>query len=141
MTIKKSTSGKAVSIPAGLGISFAVNALITSMSTVFLSSMIECKKIAWEDTGYWIMFMLLISSFAGAKAAILSIKTQRYLTAAMSGIVYWGALLCITGLFFGGNFHSVFETAALIMAGSITAALIGIPGKRSASQKRRRGYR
>jgi len=86
------------------------------------------------------MIMLLLSSFLGAKAAIISIKTQTLLTAFMSGILYWGALLCSTGLFFGGNYSSVFETAILIAAGSLTAAMINIPTRGSKTRIQRRGY-
>jgi len=140
MVIKNNSLGKAVSVPKGLGISLIVNAVITILLSIFISVMISQERITWEASGYWIMIMLLLSSFLGAKAAIISIKTQTLLTAFMSGILYWGALLCSTGLFFGGNYSSVFETAILIAAGSLTAAMINIPTRGSKTRIQRRGY-
>ena len=132
---------KATSIPAGLGLSLAINTAITTIMIILIAVMVDHGTITWESVGYWIMSMLLISSFIGAKTAIHSIKTQYLLIAAMSGVLYWTVLLCVTALFFGGKYGSVMETAALIVAGSITAALIKLPAKRSFSPKKQYTYR
>lgn len=134
-------SGKSVSVPMGLGLSLAMNVVITTVSAVVIAVMVEQGKIAWEAVGYWIMFTILTSSFVGTRVAISSIKTQAFMVAIMSGTVFWVCLLCMTALFFGGNYSSVFETALLIFGGSITAALIKSPNGKTLCRKNRNGYR
>ena len=137
----KMKTGKAISVPAGLGLSLVVNISITSIAVAIIAILLNRKSITWENTGYWIMGMLLISSFLGGKTAICSIKTQLYLVTFMSGILYWMFMLCITALFFGGHYSSLFETGALIIAGSISAALLHRPNRRNSLRSRQHSYR
>lgn len=140
MIIKHQSTGKATSVPVGLGLSLVVNIVITTAITILIAALINQNKIKWEEAGYWIMFMILLSSFLGAKAAIVSVKTQVLLIAFMSGILYWIFLLSTTALFFGGNYSSVFETAALITSGSVAAALIRKSNTRVITKKKRSSY-
>lgn len=134
-------TGKAMSVPAGLGLSLVVNVSITSMAVAIITILLNYNSITWENTGYWIMGMLLISSYFGGKVAINSIKTQVYIVSLMSGILYWMFMLCITALFFGGQYNSIFETGVLIIAGSISAALLHLPKKRNSIQRSRHSHR
>lgn len=137
----KPRTGKAVSVPTGLFFSLLTSIFITITVIAIIAILLLQNKITWKETGYWIMAMLLISSFAGSRMAIETIKTQRYLVSFMAGTVYWMILFCIAALFFGGNYSSVLETDALIISGSITAALLHIPQKHRTYAKRRRSYR
>ena len=137
----KPRTGKAVSVPTGLFFSLLVNIFLTITVIAVIAILLLHNRITWNDTGYWIMAMLLVSSFAGSKIAIETIKTQRYLVSLMAGVLYWMMLLCITALFFGGNYCSIFETGALIISGSVTAALLQLPQKRRTYIKRRPLYR
>ena len=139
--MKQRTSGKTVSVPAGLGISLLTNVLITAIAISLIAYCVEQKKIPWETVGVYIMFMLLISSHLGAKAAISAIRTQYLLVSAMSGLLYWMFLLCFTALFFGGSYDAVFETGGLIMAGSMTAAMIRLPCKKASIRNYQRKSR
>ena len=123
----KTKQGRAVSVPVGLGISLSITATLTIIATAIIAIMINNETIQWTGVGFWIMAVLLVVSFLGGKAAIYAIKTQRVLVSFMSGGLYWAFLLCIAALLFGGNYGSVWETGALITAGSVTAALIHLP--------------
>ena len=123
----KAKHGRAVSVPVGLGISLIITGTLTITATAVIAIMINNEIIQWTQVGFWIMVILLVSSFLGGKIAIYTIKRQRMLVSFMSGVLYWALLLCITALLFGGNYGSVWETGALIIAGSITAALIHLP--------------
>lgn len=137
----KLKTGKSVSIPKGLGLSLAGNVIITAITITILASLLNNTVITWEETGYWIMGMLLVASFVGSKLAIMTIKTQRYLIGLMSGILFWAFLLCITALFFGGQYCSIPETGVLIISGSITAALIQFPKNRIFRSNTHHSYR
>ena len=137
----KTKTGKATSVPRGLGLSLAMNIIITAAVAAIIAVLLSRKIIPWENTGYWIMGMLLTASFIGGKIAISAIKSQRYLVSIMSGALYWMFLLCITALFFGGHYSSVLETGALILSGSIAAGLLNYPKKPTALRKRKYSYR
>lgn len=137
----KTKKGRAVSVPVGLGISLIITATTTISATAIIAIMISNETIKWTQVGFWIMAVLLISSFLGGKAAIYTIKTQRFLVSIMSGVLYWMFLLCITALLFGGKYGSLWESGALIIAGSITAALIHFPQPNKIGTRTRGGYR
>lgn len=129
-------SGKALSVPAGLGVSLTVNVSVALVTLVLVAYNVHKKIITWEAVGYYIMIILLVSSFLGAKIAIATTKTHPVVVAAMSGILFWSFLLGVTALFFGGRYGSVLETAALINGGSVAAVLLKLPEKKKYMKKR-----
>lgn len=131
-------TGKSLSFPRGMTVSGITSMSITILASVIIAQMLDSGQITWEQSGYWIMGMLLLSAFLGAKAAIVTIKRQKLAVSMMSGILYWGIMLCVTALFFGGNYDAVLETAALIIAGSGCAAMVSLPQKRSRRKRRRK---
>lgn len=131
-------TGKSLSFPGGMTVSGITSMSITILASVIIAQMLDSGQITWEQSGYWIMGMLLLSAFLGAKAAIVTIKRQKLAVSMMSGILYWGIMICVTALFFGGNYDTVLETAALIIAGSGCAAMVSLPQKRSRRKRRRK---
>lgn len=113
-------------MPAGLVFGAAISLGVTLLAAAVLAKLVDMEKLAWENIGYGIMILLLLASFSGAMAAFAKIKRQRMLVCAISGAVYFGILLSITALFFGGQYDSVGVTAALVLAGSIAAGLLGL---------------
>lgn len=141
MTNTVKHTGKAWSIPGGMMISALISIITTFIFSVIIATFLYSEKITWEQAGYWIMGVLFTASFLGGKCAYAAIKRQRMIVSLMSGLLYWGILLCITALFFGGQFEAVGETAAIIGAGAGTAALVfgRIPTKQR--KKARGAYR
>ena len=137
----KTKQGRALSVPMGLGMSLILTATLTITATGIIAHLINHEMIKWAQVGFWIMTILFTTSFMGGKVAIHAIKTQRFLVSFMSGALYWMFLLCITALLFGGNYGSIWETGALIIAGSITAALIHLPQTNKIGVRTRRKYR
>ena len=139
MTKTGKITGRTVSVPEGLAISGFVSIGITLAVSAAIAVALDSEKITWEQAGYWIMGMLFAASFIGGKFAYSALKRQRILVSCMAGMVYWGLLLCMTALLFGGQFEAVWEAAGMIVAGSGTAALIA--GKtKSKHRKKGRGY-
>lgn len=133
-------AGKARSVPGGLAMAVSVSVLMTIVGSVVIALCLNEEKITWQQAGYWIMGMLLAASFVGGKCAYGAIKRQRLVVCVMSGLLYWGLLLCVTALFFGGKFGAVWETAGIIAAGSGTSALITMPGGGKNRRKTGRYY-
>lgn len=131
-------TGKSMSVPGGLVLSGAISMGITLLISLLLAKLLDSQKLGWEQTGYWIMVMLFAAAFAGGKVGIAAIKRQRLAVSAMCGLLYWGLLLCMTALFFGGNFNAVPETALIIIAGSGCAAMVSLPQKKGRGRKIRK---
>ena len=129
-------TGRVTSVPAGLALSGAVSLGITLALTAILANLLNMEQLTWEQAGYWIMAMLFLAAFAGGKTAVCAIRRQRIAVSAMSGLLYWSALLAVTALFFGGNYEAVPQTALLIIAGSGCAAMVSLPQK---SRRKGRG--
>jgi len=127
-----------MSVPGGLALSAGISIGITLLLSGILAKLMDIQKLTWEQAGYWIMAMLFLSAFAGAKSAVGTVRRRRMAVSVMSGALYWGCLLCITALFFGGKFDAVPETALIIIAGSGCAAMISAPETRPGRNKKRK---
>lgn len=134
----KQMNGKASSIPAGLGAGAGVSVVITLAGTAVLAKMLDAETIQWESIGYGILIMIMLSAMLGSLTAIRKVKRQFALVSLMSGFVYWGILLSITALFFGGQYEAVGVTLLLVAAGSGCAFLLTLQGGRGGSTKHRR---
>lgn len=141
MVRNQKTTGRAMSIPAGLAVGAAVSAGLTVLFTALLAKLLDMETLAWENIGYGIMIMLLLASFFGAIVSYAKVKRQRMLVCAASGAIYFAFLLSITALFFGGQFEAVGVTAMLVMGGSITAGLLGLRSGGGRQRKRRTVHR
>ena len=124
MKNKRKANGRAASVPGGMAMAAAASMILTVVLSVLIAYFMNQGKISWEQAGYWIMAMLFISAFVGGKLAYSAVKRQRLFISFMSGIIYWGLLLCITALFWGGNYGPIWETAGIIGAGCLTSALL-----------------
>ena len=139
-TILRKNQGNAKSVPGALATGGAVSILTTIIMSCLTAYLIHTEHIQWSNIGYWIMTILFLSSYLGAKTSYLSLKRQKMIISALSGILYWGILLCSTALLFGGNFNAIPETAAIIAAGSMCSGLMSRTiGKRN-SKKVRKHY-
>ena len=139
MVLNQKPTGRATSMPMGLMIGATVNLGITLLSVGLIAKLVEGEGIAESQIGYAVMIMLMASAFLGALTAARKIRRQRLLVCALSGLVYFGILLGITALFFGGQYEAVVATCLLVMGGSMLAAITGTPmkriGKRSKNRK------
>ena len=123
MPITANRTGITVSIMKGISIAVAISLIITIIFSIIIASYLHFERITWHEAGYWIIGMLYLSAFAGGKCAYAVIKRQRIALSLMTGFLFWGTLLCITALFFGGNLEAVWETAGIIAAGCGTSAM------------------
>ena len=124
MTVKQKVTGKTSSVPAGLAVGAMVSSTTTVVIAALLAILLNREVIPWETVGYGILVMIMLSAFLGAIAACSRIRRQRMIVCLMSGFIYYGVLLSMTALFFGGQYEAVGVTALLITGGCICAAMI-----------------
>lgn len=125
-----------MSMPAGLAVGAAASLGMTLLSAAILAKLVDMETVAWENIGYGIVILLVLASFFGAMTAYAKIKRQRLLVCGVSGVIYFGILLAITALFFGGQYEAVGVTAGLVFGGSACAWLLGLRGGGSKNRKK-----
>lgn len=131
-------TGKAKSVPEGIIIATIISIIETMLLSFIIAYSLNTELITWEQAGYWIMIVLFIVSFSGAKCAITTVRRQRVLLSIMSGTVYWGILLCISALLWNNGFEAVWETGSVIIAGCGAACFISMPTRNKHRNNRRK---
>lgn len=122
MVINRKPTGRAASMPAGLlagGICSLTGTLVLS---AVLAKLVDIEKVPQDKIGYGIMVLLLVCAFLGANIACGRIKRQYLVVSAISAGIYFLILICITALFFGGQYSGIGVTAILVLCGSVLAA-------------------
>lgn len=122
MVINRKPTGRASSMPAGL-LAGGICALTgTVVLSAILAKLVDMERITQDKIGYGIMVLLLVCAFLGANVACGRIKRQYLIVSAISAGIYFTVLICITALFFGGQYNGVGVTAMLVLCGSLLAA-------------------
>ena len=122
MKQSKST-GKAISIPAGLLLGQAVAVCLSIIQASILTYLVITEKLSEKNIGYGIMIILSLTAFLSSLVAAEKIKHRMVLVCMGSGALYWLFLLGSTAAFFGGNFGPVWETGVMVLIGSAAAVL------------------
>ena len=119
----KHRTGTSTSVSKGMLCGVGVAVTMVLAGSVLLAWLLASEVINWEISGYGIMGILSIAAFLGGIVACAMIKRKRIQMSVLFGVLFWGVLLGITMLLFGGNYEGVMVTGCLIMASSISAGL------------------
>lgn len=136
MVVNQKPTGRATSIPGGLLFGAAISLGITLLAAAVLAKLVASEILEEKNIGYGVMLMLLIGAYTGALGAYGKVKRQRLKVCLLSGVVYFGILLSITALFFGGQYEAVGVTAILVLGGSMTAGLLGLRQNRGGKKRK-----
>lgn len=117
-------TGKAYSIPGGMGIGWLAGAIITLALSALLAILLLNGVIAWQNAGYYVMGIIMTATFMQANIACNAVKRRKLLMCTCSGVLYLATMLLTTALLFDGQYQSVGVTALLIVAGSASALLV-----------------
>lgn len=125
------------SIPKGIGIGLIVGILVTLGGAFLLAWLMDAQRVQENGAGYGVMIITFIAAVMGSITAIRLTGQHKLPVSLVTGICYYAVLLACTAMFFGGQYRGVGETALIILAGSLSVALIGARGK----AKGRTGHR
>lgn len=121
-----------------------ISILMLLIGCMIVAGLMAGERIKEENAKYFVMGILMISSWLGAAISKKGNGVFRILHCIGMGGIYFLILLACTGLFFGGIFRSakdVGATCLLIMCGSVVAAMLKAPDKQSKIRRRKHGYR
>lgn len=138
MVSNQKVTGKAMSLPAGLALGGIISLSVTILGAVIAGKMIDGEVMAQNAVGYAAMVILLLAALLGAVTASGNIKRQKMAVCIGSGVVYYGTLLAITALFFGGQYQGMGVTALMILAGCGLAILYEVKAEGKGSRKRKK---
>ena len=131
MTVNRKVTGTAVSMPAGIAIGCVVSLLLTLAGSSLAAKLISDEILKDTAIGYGSMLIVLLASALGAVTAISKVKRRYLQVCLLSGVSYYGLLLCITALFFGGQYQGMGVTAMLVLAGVGSVVLLGTKEKKT----------
>lgn len=139
MVVNRKVTGTAAAMPVGLAIGLGVSMGVTLLGSGILAWLINREMVAQSGIGYGSLGILLASSLLGAAVSYGKIKHRRMLVCALSGAVYFVSLLCVTALFFGGQYQGMGVTGLVILAGSLCVGLLGLKGEGRRRSRRKYG--
>lgn len=142
MVVNQKVTGTASSMPGGLAMGGAVSLLVTLGGSGIFGYLISKEILPETATGYCAMTVIFLSAVLGAAMSASRIKRRRLFVCAVSGMIYYGLLLSMTALFFGGQYQGILVTGLLILGGCGTVVLLGMRQKKSPyGRKRKYGNR
>jgi len=124
MVRTKINTGKAASMPGGLALGAGVSVAVTLVLSAIIAKLVQMEALRQDQIGYAVMVLLITASSLGAAIAQGKVKHQRVLVCMLSGLIYYVILICITALFFGGQYTGFGVTGLLILGGAGTTALL-----------------
>lgn len=126
MVANRKPTGRAVSMPVGLGLGAVFSLVWTLLGCILVGKLIHAEIMPENAIGYGAGGILLTGSFLSSLLAYHKIKRQRAMVCMIAGGIYFLCLLGITALFFGGQYQAVGVSAGLILSGSGAAVLLGL---------------
>ena len=139
MVANRKVTGKAASMPAGLAAGGGVSLGLTVALAALVAKLVDGGTLGEGSIGYCAMGILLLSALAGAAVAVGRIKRQRMLVCSLSGAVYYGLLLAMTAMFFGGQYKGMGVTALMVLCGCALAVLPEL--RKGRGQGKKSGYK
>lgn len=140
MVTNRKVKGKALSMPVGLVLGLGVSLVVTLVGSGVITYLVLGEKMGENVIGYGAMVTVLLSAALGALTAVGRIKRRRLLTCLACGGCYFGALLSMTALFFGGQYQGMGVTALLVLGGAGSVALLSLKGE-GQGRGRKKKYR
>ena len=135
MVINQKVTGKAMPMAAGLMLGAGICILISLSAAALYAYLIVTEKMSPDTIGYVTMLTLALASAAGSWLAATVIK-HRWLPVCLGvGGIYFGLLMGITIMFFGGQFQGIIVTALMVLAGSGCVALLGLRSQNKRHRK------
>lgn len=141
MTVNQKVTGTASSIPVGLALGTLTSLGVTVLGAALTAWLILRGSIPEDWVGYGAMVILLLSSAAGAAVATERIKRLRAQIGLAAGALYYGCLLAMTALFFGGIYRGMGVTALMVLCGSALVILLAPRGRNRAGCRKRKKRR
>lgn len=136
----KKNRGRAMSIPAGIGIALFLSMVITLAGSALAAALVSSERIGEGAIGYASMLTLALAALAGAWIAVILIQRLRLQVSMIFGGCYYLFLLAMTALLFGGQYQGMGVTAIVVLAACALVAFLPM-SKSKTWKKKKMSYR
>ncbi len=136
MVANRKVTGKAIPLPAGVGMGVLISMGITLLLCAGTAWLVLTQRMGEGSLGYCVIAILLLATLAGSGAGAFAVKRQRMIVCVAVGAGYFGMLLMCTALFFGGQYEGIGVTALVILSGCLAAGLLGVKGGKRRKNKK-----
>ena len=133
----KKTTGKCISIPAGIGLGVLLSLGISLAGSAITAYLLISERMTVEGIGWGALVILAVSSFAGAILAFRLVKTNRLPVCLSVGVGYILVLLGGTALFFGGQYQGIVAAVVTVLLASTVAGIICFKSKKATVRKKK----
>ena len=137
MAGKRKSNGRAVSMPAGVGIGILISMVIMIIGAAVLTFLIASGKIPEDGYGFGVMLTQFLAAGLGALTAMVLVKHRKLMVCGLTAGGYFLALLSICALFFGGEYTGIGTTFVLVLAGGAAAAVLSLREQKSSGKRRK----
>ena len=131
----KKISGRAPSLGKSITAGVLLGTAWTLLCAMIIAKLIDSEMLSMDKVGYASMVSVLSAVFIGASLAGKRAGHMVVQAAAISGAAYFGCLLLVNALFFGGGYSGLGVTLILVVAATGLAVLVA--GKRRGRSRRR----
>lgn len=136
MVLNQKPTGRTSSMPAGLALGGLISLLVTVLGSAGIAALVNGETIQETQIGYGIMIVVMMASFLGAFTAATKIRRRRLLVCGLSATVYFGILMAVTAVFFGGQYEAVGVTLLLVFGGAALPIFTGGPIRRGGKRRK-----
>lgn len=138
MVANRKVTGRAKAMPVGLAMGLGGSLTCTILMSAVLATLINKEAIPLEAAGYGSVVTLLLSAALGAWISAAAVKRQWLAMCLSTAALYYVSLLCLTALFFGGQFEGMGVTALMVLCGAAIVILLGLKGERGVKYSRKK---
>ena len=138
MVLNRKVTGRASSVPAGLVAGVLCELVLTLIISVVSAYLVSAEFVSQDKIGYCAIAVLIMSSIVGTTVTIKRIKKMPIQMAAINGLLFYGLLLAMTALFFGGQYDGMGITLLVVALGS---GVGGIMASRKSNRRKQKYYK
>ena len=115
-----------ISYGAGIGAGMLVSILTTLLLTAIGAWLIDRGSVNETSINVMVIVIHFISAVFGAWAAYALLKKRRLIVCTGTGVAYAILMICLTALFFGGQYSGITETVVSSTLGGLAVGLLGV---------------
>lgn len=135
--MRKIPMGKTVSMPVGIAMGTSLAVITTIGGAAILASLIGNESVSEGMMKTGCMMIHFLSAALGAIVSAAVTKGKRLPVCIISAATYFGILLAMTALVFGGQYQDILPTALIVIAGGGVAILPALIRKGSGGRMKK----
>ena len=141
MAAKHKSSGRGISVPAGIAVGVAISVAVMLVGALGLACLVMKEIIEIDRIRIFTMGILALSAALGSWIAMRFTNEKRLMVCSLCAAAVYLLLICITVVFFDSMFDKMGAAALMILIGAGVPFLLGMRKKSGKSRIKIPSYR